>query len=234
MFNAEKCTAFAHGRKLIGALALGAAAMSGSASAAIVTETINFNNLANNLVIGGTAVTVGNNNFSYGAPPYGSYQSTRDIGGGNIVMVDGNPFDASGAAQTLKRVGGGLFTVLSFDIADLSGNSAGGGGYGGLSGSGYRIGIEAAGDDGSFSPTSATFLTIDLSSYAFLQDINEFHVNIVSQRYSGSEGNYDDFAIDNIVVSYDNAETVPEPASLALLGLGLAGLGLFSRRRKFV
>jgi len=36
--------------------------------------------------------------------------------------------------------------------------------------------------------------------------------------------------IDNITVT-DNADTVPEPATLALLALGLAGI-VFSRRRQ--
>ena len=51
-----------------------------------------------------------------------------------------------------------------------------------------------------------------------LMGITSFNVNSVS-----AEGNY---GIDNIVI-----EVIPEPGSLALLGLGLAGLGAIRRKR---
>lgn len=204
-------------RKWMGVAALGLAGVTPAAHAVLITETINFNNIANG-TFNGVNLAVGTGlGFHYGPPPFGALQQAVDIGGGNIVMVDGNRFDSNGAAATLTRIGGGLFSVLSIDIADLTGNPGGGGGFGGLSGSGFRIGVDPGGF--SFSPNSAAFSTITLN----LLNTGAFYTNIVSG------GSSDNFAIDNIVVQYDNG--VPEPASLALFGLGLAAFG-FARRKK--
>jgi hypothetical protein len=195
------------GRRVLTTLALvfGLSAVHTPASAAIIT--IDFNNLVPGPVAG--AVPVGGGLLSYDV----AGQAAFDIGGGNIVMVDVDPTDASGNAGLLSLVGGGTFNVLSIDIADLTDDPAGGGGIGGLNGFGFRIGLDPG--DHAFSPTSSTFTTIDLSGLADFQNIATFAVNIVSFLPE------DNFAIDNIVVE---VQQVPEPAALVLLGLGALGI----------
>lgn len=193
-----------------------------TASAIIVTETITFDSLS-----AGTTVGSG---FSFGAFQYtnvggfGGNQRAVAVPGG-IAMADFDRNDFNGAAAGLSRVGGGIFDVLSIDIADLTNNSGGGGGTGGLSGSGFRIGLQTnlGGSTQSFSPTSSTFSTVSLAGDTGYTGASDFFVNIVSQ------GSFDNFAIDNIVVRYDNGVPAPAPATALLAGAGLLFLGL--RRR---
>jgi len=67
---------------------------------------------------------------------------------------------------------------------------------------------------------------LDFNTYSFL--IGDF-----SQLYgSETEGGYIEITIDNISAeAYAGTSAIPEPASLLLVGLGLAGLYALQRRR---
>ena len=215
-------------RKFVQTAFIGAAiAMAQSASAIVVTETIDFNNFSAG-ALGNSNRAVGTSGgFIYNGGIQGDSQSAFLFSAGNIVLRDGGEGNFSGAGGSLSRTGAALFSVLSFDIANLSGTGSGAPvqiAGGGLNGSGFRVGIDPGGF--AWTTNSSSFQTIDLTAFGNqFVNLTSFVTNLVS------DGNH--YAIDNIVVQYNNGVTadVPEPGSIALLGLALAGLGV-TRRKK--
>jgi hypothetical protein len=127
------------------------------------------------------------------------------------VVVDGNPNDVFGTLMVITKTGGGLFNLVSLEVANLSNP---GSPIPVSPGGGFRIEVSGVpGGDDVYGPGSSTFVT---ESPTDLTNISQLDINIVSFTPESAT-----FAVDNIVLS----TTVPEPSTWAMMLFGFAGLG---------
>jgi hypothetical protein len=148
----------------------------------------------------------------------GDQVTVQNVGGTN-VLVDGQPNDVFGSEMLITRTAGGTFNLVSFDLANL--DNPGGGVVSVGSGSGFRVELDGGAAADAYSSGSSTFTTVAPGN---LTGITGLFVNFVSFSPEALT-----FAADNIVLS---SSSVPEPFSLALLGIGVVGLGLVRRRKR--
>jgi hypothetical protein len=147
------------------------------------------------------------------------------VNGSTFVLA---PF---GKALTMARTDRATFTLQAFDGAGaFNFNEWGSPGY--IPSQIHVSGFTADGTEfvKSFAiDKSAASGPLAFTSYA----LDELFTDLVSVSFysSGSTGSstYNGFAIDNIVVA-DKAADIPEPSTVALLGLGLVGYAAARRR----
>jgi hypothetical protein len=168
---------------------------------------------------GGNPLSTGTSTFS----------ATVDVAGGALNYSSG-----TGAGDPIKGEGGALYRIAGGGTADLTGweslnllikvlNAD-------LAGS--TVSFQLADSDGS--TLSSSFLiaagagTYSRAFSAFTAAGGSFDWD----KFFGAALTIDGKTVGSLDMSIDIIKSVPEPATLALLGLGLAGLGFAGRRRQ--
>ena len=119
-------------------------------------------------------------------------------------------YDNYASAVTISKTAGGIFTLVSFDLADLFNDGSGG--------------------PMPFSYTDGAGLhitTLPLDNQVGLQTF-AFNFSGLTSFSVGGSGAY--FQLDNVVVG--GVTSVPEPATYALFIAGLGSIGFLTRRNK--
>ncbi len=194
----------------------GTCLLAGAAQATIITLDLNSltpGTLSGPITVDGFTIT----------PSGSSGTKIVNVAGTNALESTDSTF-AGGTGDVLTMANGGTFSLVSVALAALGGDT----GYGinvlnNVTNTGLQYGVYNHNSATYAGPLSTSFTTYDYSALTTFQNSTAFRLGIVDQN-NGE-------AIQSITVSYTPA---PEPASVAILGSGLAGLGWLRRRRQAV
>jgi hypothetical protein len=170
-----------------------------------------------------------------------SHMHTYGCGHWDIIASNGTTHlgyeSGRGGPITMARQDGGAFSLLSLDVSEFSPNS------GGDRPNAEFLRIIGTWIDGSTASLDLVMDDIKADGIGGVADFDHFTlpslftnvVSIVFQglRFEGRDGGVlvDNLEVINGLVGTDPTTNVPEPATLALFGLGLLGMGA-ARRRK--
>lgn len=169
---------------------------------------LNYTGFSNFNVISGSVDLIGNGFYDY-FPSNGLY-----------VDLDGST-NTSGAIINTQFLDAGLYT-LSFDLAGNQRNSA----------------VETTFADinllfGNGTEANQTYSLNQNDGFTtFSLDFSTTTSSLTAITFGAIGGDNVGMLLDNIVITDRVATTVPEPSILALFGLGLAGFGFASRKKK--
>ncbi len=193
-------------------LALGAAA----ANAAVIDFNDNPDNVfwVKSVTSDGFVATEQNSDF--GSPPMGTaivFSTTQSNG---TVHLNSWTNVSSDSVWTLTSQSGSAFSLQAFDF-----------------GSGYAKAVDAVSKltlTGTLASGGTVSQVFDLSSQSFQTLLVNASFSGLSSVTFDAYGPNNRAAYDNIVVN--SVSTVPEPANLALFGLGLAAVAAVARRKQ--